>query len=798
MSYASQTALQGGGAPVVVRFELWGVPHKRTGINSGGSDGDGSTAYSVNPLALVSATPSVGYQSTGDTAGFLQVLQGAAPFGEEYDPTTGRVTFRGTSIRINDPGGDLADLFGLLQATAVGSLTSNVTRTATTNAIATGGSLTQGSAYFVGGECFVVSSATGVSPYDVKRGADAASETQRAHTASTDTAPYPDNIYDRRRLLRNLPIALYFGYDEAGFAKSSERGPYLFRLRKVTRTGDGLWQIEADPTITTLKRAAAFGAYAAALQPGWVTSTAPRTRLVLQRAGDWQQPIPSWGADDDYFTVAAGDEVLELRVVGTASNFTSALISRRAILGTDEEDIDASTDIREVLVCDPDAITSPRVGYVPEDSGYAIGDLVPTMHPFRIALALMLSRDGALANYETSGDNNYDVLKAPWGLDIAAERVDLDSWETAIEETGGAHFPRFALGMDGDFSVLDWMNEEALPFFPYTLHTTSAGRLALARTGDVYPFDTTVSIGAGDILSAVAYDMHGRQGYGRVSFEFKGDDGGKRKIIVASVLAKTIHREEVSTLKLTSKGASDRTWGWLHMRGMEIIHREESPQPMVRVKLRWGQHTAVTPGTVVALTHPILPDLAGGDYGVSAEQWRVTAVEKNPDPSDLSITATMMRGQPARKHIGPAGIVASWDGGTTTVTLEVNEFTPAAGLGDHVPSKDAACFGDDGSQGGLGYRVAFRNLDGSRWNDVEAIELVSRTGSAWELSAAPNVSSTPTDPSGTVMVLEPMTLAIAAAAGSTLHADVDDYLYQGADATPHALASGVNGNRYGA
>jgi len=796
-TYATLTAEPAGTTPVV-RLELWGIPHKLSSISNAGADGDGSTAYSVKPVSIVSRIPD--NYTAQQKVGYRQVLQRLSTFGEKYDPVAGSSSLGSLTAEFIDPTDYFANLFAALKTSSrVTSLNASLTATATSINVVS--ALTAGTAYFLADETFVAQAST-TTP-NIRRGTNAAKSPERAHTASSTSDPYPDDIYSHPRVWRNRIIALYLGFDHADVSASNERGPYVFRLRelgRVTTGGRVHWQIKADSYLGTLARHAAFGAYRATLRSmnavgggiSWINALP---------TGETNARRPSFTDVGDRVWMRLGDEAVELQMNTNTADYTLAHVVTRGAFSTGESSHGPGEEFVEILPTHP-RINTPRIGHVPHDGGYTYGDLVASDHPLRAALCLILSRTGDLTNYETAGDNNYDVLPAPWGLALPATRLDLTSWERAITETPGARFPRFLLGWDGSFSVMEWLNREVLTLLGYAVYTNSSGRLALARVGDRYPFESSVSVSLADMSRDYHdYSLNVADTTGRVIIEYVNEDGAPRTIIANSTWAANLHREEVKTRKIKSAGATDRTRLFLAQRAAAIIQREEFPQPTARFTLSYRTHAGtreINPGTLLAVTDAQMPSPTAGTIGVTTDYWRALSVEVQPYEARMVVHAQRADAEAVR--FGPAAIVSSWDGVNLDATLSANEFTPTTTLGE-VPNSDIKAFGDDGSQGGAGCLVEFCNLDGSRWNDAsDTIELVTLTHSSRvaRLSASPKVGGVNTSPANKVMRLAPYTATVdAAVSGGTVSSQMRNYLYIAANAT-QLIDTGIAGKRWGA
>jgi hypothetical protein len=828
-TYTSLTDKQAG-TLVRARAELVGIPHKLSGISSDGSDGEGTAgSYSVSPISIVfgGAFDGGGY-AANETAGFVYTGKSLSVRGEGIDPISNETTFGTISFSLHDfkiasgftgwgSAGDylFVSVFAARKASRQASLSADLTATATSVNVGAD-SLTAGQAYFLASET-IISQQTSSTPnvtrgiYDPGTPTDhrdrAAGSRARKHTAHSDTTPYPDNLYDRPRIWFNREVRLYFTFDHADIDKSEELGPFRYRISAYPSYSDGMWTIRADSYLNILKKEVARDAYA-----GKVTTPLLRGGQTLRA---WAEPIgeavrvqPGWRATNDRVWFDIDGEAIEadLLETGTTATRFSFILGGRGRLGTRRTSLDegdTGTEIREIIPTDT-GVNTPRIGHVAKGAGYSLANLTASDHPVVAFLCMLLSSgwenstsawDGGTPNVDTDGDNTYDVLPGPWGIGFPADRVDLSAFEDFITETREVtSFPRFRLGHDGPFSLLDWWYDEVAPFLGVALHLDISGKLTLSRLADAFALSSSaVTVNLAHIERGYHdYAINARGVTGKVAVKYTGSDGTKVSMTALSVFGLELFPDEHRVMKFSSEGATERTRDVIADRATAIIEREERPRPVVTFVLPWTHHagtSAITPGTLLSVTDAGMPDIVNGDYGVSAEEWIATSVTYAFDPSrpSASVRVEAHRIEKGR-HFGPAATVSSWAAGTNTATVNANDYTPTAGLGSFVPTSDVRAFGSDGSQGGAGYMVAYYDSDGVKKTDPIEISTLSYASNTIQHGGAP--SAVPQ--AGWIIRLAPYsdTVDTDHTAGD-IHDDQDAYGYM-TDSASH-LGTSIDG-----
>jgi hypothetical protein len=728
-TYTTLTAKLANTQPVV-RVELAGVPWKMTGIDSGGADGDGSTAYSVRPVSVVSHTPAE--YTAQQIKGYKQVLVGCRFSGERIDPVTGRTTIGRVSVEFIDPTGYFADLFAVYAFARAAKLTATLSRTATSMSVDT--ATTAGNAYFIGREC-VVAKQSSTTP-NIARGADAADARQAIHEVTTDSEAHADYVYAGPRVWTGQEINVYFGYDHADVDEDNEYGPVRFILAgPPARSAAGVWTLEGESLLRVLDKPYARGSYVGRPYGGVSRRVRGGTldTYKLWPANDSIVSAPSTTTVGDTLYFAIGDEVVDATILTSNTGGLSVTVQHRGLFGTEpnaaaitgaDEDVD-KTVWREIIPTDA-GLDAPRIGPVPYSAGWDIADLEASSHIVDAFLALLLSRDGSAGTNATTNEDSFDILPPPWGLAMPVARVNQGAFEAVREATPHALFPWFRLGRKAE-ALRKWWEREAAPYLPFALHSMTQDGISPVSIGYVYPLDGgAVTIDLGDILEPHGYELQdGIVGAYRVTHRA---DGGSAEIIDAvSVLAAELYPDGVDTIEHESDGANPDTRDLILDRAAAIIGRADLPAPVISLRVRWAFHLTAVPGAAITLTTQG-PNIADGGYDITADPWQVLSAEMQPLGSPAHVALVLRRASENTAHYGPAARVTNYDNGTFTLDLSANEYAPTATTSDLVPTSDVAGFGANGSQGGAGLYVAVYSKRGVQLTDPAEISTISYAG----------------------------------------------------------------------
>lgn len=809
-TYTSLTARRGD-RTLVVRCELPGIPHKVSGIGAGGADGDGSTAYSVDPISIVSSLPA--NYTAQQKVGYGALLQSVRFSREAIDTLTGATTIGGVTVEFTDTTGVFASRTAVRSRTKLGSLSSTLTRTSTTLAVNSGNTISAGDALFIGRE-MMVANGTGTS-ITVTRGAGAAKSRQYKHTASSTEEQHADNIYDGPRIWVGQELNIYFGYDHPDLDETDEIGPLRFIINAPPRRSNkGVWQFTADSALKALDGLCARGAFAG---KGALTDVSEQLDLSLltlavypDESADYTQP--SRKATNDIVYLLVEDEAIRATVLSSTESITYFRVEERAMFGTRRTNLEPGTEpkVREFYPTDED-LTTPRIGYVAPGSSYG-GGIVASSHPLVAFLNLLLSRDGSDAdtatfgtdrNVETDGtDNSYDVLPPPWGRGYPADRVDLSAFEAVIEETANVRFRRFRLGHKGDFSLIKWFEKEVAPFIPFSLRFNSSGKLTLVRRHEPFPLDTGTAIGVNEIDDSYhGWTLSSYGALARVSSEFVTTDGVTIPLNGNSTLVRELYPDGTKKLDFPSEGADERAVHVLADALTNAIYGVEFPRAKVTVDLPWSLHNTIAPGTKLTVTDPGMVDDENGAYGVTSQTWMATSVNLlSPTNDKPGIRVEMQRAGIRTCHFGPSGVVSSWAGSPDfDLVIGANDYTDANNSAGPLVDKDIKGFGDDGSQGGAGYSVELWSAAGSRLTDaleVTTIDYATNTltfGSGFTASGGGGY----TPQAGDIVRLARYTTTITAeVAAGTLSEEMDYYAYMG-DPDTELISTGTANKEWG-
>ena len=796
-TYDTLAASEKAKATWFCRVELWGIPYKRAG--------NGATAPAIS---LVSHMPTAATYAS--TAGFINTLAGVNITPDRVNPTTGATITGSCSVSFGDfvdtqkwYASDASDyyfasVFAGRKAARVGSLTSDLSRTATSMSFA--GAVTDGNVYWIGSEAILAdstTSGTGGAPGTATIIRGPASAQTEAHPASITGHAHADDIYDRPRIFRGLLMAVYFNYDHADLSQSSEVGPRLYVVNSAptwsVQGGAYHWTIKGDSYAVMLRRQAGRGAYAGKIENYSFNPLRPPgvPTVVIYSTGSADYPRPAFHAVDDRVWLDIDDEAMEVEVAtSSTTGRTTAVVVSRGGMGTEltgDDIVARKASVREFIPTDT-TIAQPRIGPIAYDAGYDIAALAASDHPVDALLCRMLSGRawasgsfvGASSNATlASGNNSYDTLPPPHGLAIPVARVDIATFETLRALTFDARFPHFRLGREGPEALSEWWERQCAPLVGIAYVQNASGQITGVLFDDAYPLSSSVSITHADILLPYPGQEGAKEeALGLLQVKYRARDGSPGRLDEASILISELFPHEVKTREIDSDGASDETLGFLAERLQTVLSREEFPTPRRKLSLSWRFHNRVFAGTKLRITDANSPDVKNGGYGVADEAWLVTsaALRLPVGGRDASVDVDCIRIDDGVGHIGPSGKVTAWDAGTKTLTIEANFYTPTTSpSGTSIPNSDIKGFGDDGAQGGLGVLVEFWDADGdTKTTNRLEVTTISYSGRTMVLDAAP--SSTPQV--GWIVVLAQMTNSVAAeVAAETVSDEQDDYIY---------------------
>ena len=798
-TYATQAAKLSGTKPVV-RVVPRGIPWKRSGISAAGADGDGSTAYSVRSLSLITHSPA-NYTSQ-QRVGYKQVIlpAGVTFSGERIDFATGKTTIGQVTIAFIDP--HVTDYIGALFAARsfarLDNLTADADRGDTSLAIrGTPTAVALGQAVWVSRECMVVTNIGTPTAPVVLRGALVGGGAEQTHLASTDREAHADALYSGPVRWRGQELDVYFGFDHADLDEDDELGPVRFYMRGSPERDQGGWILAGDSMISLLDKAYARGTFVGRVM-GRV-DTGLREVLAGQRANDTgivltpvhvgrdrQVAFPTVG-EIVYFS--AGSEVFGASVrESTDALLRVRVTERRALLGTQrDDDAVATKEWREILVTDPQ-LTDCRVGHVPYSAGWAYANFVASAHPYVAFLCLALSRTGDMSN-ATTNQRSYDVLPAPWGLGetVPIALINQAAFEAAIEETPSLVMPHFRLGIKEGEGLRTWWNREVAPIAMHALVSTLTGQISLARIGFAFPLDIATTLDAGDIVSVGKYRLSEAEQPGAI-VGYRSEDGAHESVDVASVMAQDIDPDAPAPRPIELDGAASATRQHITDRLVAAVFRGENPVAELPLRARWEHHNSLSPGSAVTLSVPVVHSIETGSYEIDAETWQVASRELAPLAASPGVNVVLRRATERTAHLGPAATVSAYVDGTVTLTLSANDYSPTTTTSAFVRTADVKGFGVDGSQGGAGAYCAIYSKRGVRLTDPFELVTLSYAGNT-AIGGAALVfigGGTYTVTAGDVLRLAPLTASVSGAvAGGTISADQEKFAFQA------TVASGV-------
>lgn len=249
----------------------------------------------------------------------------------------------------------------------------------------------------------------------------------------------------------------------------------------------------------------------------------------------------------------------------------------------------------------------------------------------RVMLQILLSTG--------QGTNNttYDVLSSTEGIGFPASNVDVTAIETLLNTFGISDDQEFTF-YEPEPSFIAWVQEEIFRPLGYSPSITPEGKLTVAMVLPPYGDDTTVDLDRTNVVTRMPqYTQTLDNLVNQIAYFFNYDIATdaylSEPIIVENLESQA--RYGLRTLTIKSKGV--KTTAVATRGAKRILSRLGNGSPPIVLEALGSQQQRYI-GEVVRLTHPLLPDLENGAYGLTDALCAVDGRGYNPKTSKVALT----------------------------------------------------------------------------------------------------------------------------------------------------------------
>lgn len=533
----------------------------------------------------------------------------------------------------------------------IADLTSALTSSATS--ITLDQTTLAGQTIVVGRECIYLSSHTGGGTYNCARAR--LGTTKRSHGIGARDYTAVFNAADGP-ILRWRQVTLYRCNMSTATSYNDLETLWTGVLYSVSAPSPEIIQIEADSMLSVLERMKIC-------ENLWRGEVDPRPNYTGRNLRQYiarGEGVPVYGTSSALYSVD------DATVVETAAITPST--GGAAVYFTEHS--------RYYL----DAVRTPRIPEDPKEVWECFhctgDDSDPGSLPLsRNLLTLLLQ---VLTTTPEGNNGSYDLGIEDLGCAIPQGYVDIAGIVAVREEMGDLlDQDRLFLAVDGDpVEVLDWFRPKLLAYGIVIVDTGTQISVAWLQDNAVL-VSTSISEGAAILGPAstperdppvqtrrmdLSFDSV------RAEIEYRPGEGTKTKPFY-DVNRRRINIFGDNAAREADLGGVDETKAFGIAR--LLIERFHDDIPQIELWVKRDQASSIAVGSLIKITHSKLYVISGGTRSITAETFLVTARRIEYGENTMWIKALHVGGlydQP--RLIAPAAVVDSWDGGTSTLTLE--------------------------------------------------------------------------------------------------------------------------------